>query len=244
MSDRKELANHVNTDVELASLPTIRIREMLAEAFQQTIEGIQRTAVLIAELDRRNEDIGCAIPMLQYLRSIAAGQLLAAIVFRFLDHPQVLRVAMRIPIEDQQKLADGGLVPLAVKQETGGWTHRMVDPATLRFDELSQVFGDTGIRPESAQIAYRESLVVKSKTVKLISKGDNFKIGGKTFPKGEVVKAITDNCDNDNTDDPKTAVVTCKLTDKEHIALKRRAADAKSSVPDMVRRALKLSQLI
>lgn len=65
-------------------------------------------------------------------------------------YPQVLRMASRLPIKDQQHIADGQ----AVKLMLIGGDHLMVKPCDMTAEQRSQVFSTNSIRTEAQQIAW------------------------------------------------------------------------------------------
>ena len=144
---------------DLASATTEELRRELAAALEVTAHQLLRLASIVAELERRGEDLaGLKLGLLGYLRRIAAGQLLPELVVLYQGSPAVLRAASMLPPADQRRLASGEPFELVVPRPDGhGWDTRLVEPSWLRPSQLRQLIGPAGIRPAGEQIALLES---------------------------------------------------------------------------------------
>lgn len=137
-----------NTD--LALIPTPDLRRMLVEALGLTAQRLRQVASLIAELERRGEDLSeLRITMLAHLRAIAAGTLLPEAVERYARRPTVLRRVMEMPISEQQRLLE--LASVEVLNVNG--TVKSLPPLAVPHNQVGQVFGECGVRSVEEQRA-------------------------------------------------------------------------------------------
>lgn len=80
----------------LSSETTDRLRERLAQILARTAEDLIEMARIVRELESRGEDLsGLRLGMIDYLRRIAAGQLLPGLVVRLSGQPRRRRERVR-----------------------------------------------------------------------------------------------------------------------------------------------------
>lgn len=247
------IAKREKDKTDLAALPTDALRAELAQQMTVTAQHLQRLASIVAELERRGEDLSeLKVGMLGYLRRIAAGQLHPDAVVRYLDYPMLLNRVATLPVTDQERLATGEPIKLVVWRE-GKTETRMMDPIKLTRDQVSQVFGPGAIRDEVGQIAVLESRFARPEQhakptttgkCRADRKTGTVRVGRYVVPASDLVAALADLRDEgeDTADADKTIPVM--LTETQHRKLRVRAAEGGKSMADLVRTALRASGLI
>lgn len=132
---------------DLSGLATEELRQQLAEALRITALDFVRLAMIVTELESRGEDLETLkIGILHHLRKIACGQLLPDVVVRFYLMPVLISAIGNLPIPDQQRLASGELVQVAIQTPNGDLTHRLADPLEMTQAQRKQVFAKDHIR--------------------------------------------------------------------------------------------------
>lgn len=239
---------------DLAALPTDALRAELAQQMTVTAQHLQRLASIVAELERRDEDLSeLKVGMLGYLRRIAAGQLHPDAVVRYLDYPMLLNRVATLPVNDQERLANGDPIKLVVWRE-GKTETRMMDPIKLTRDQVSQVFGSSGvIRDEVGQIAVLESRFARPKQqakptatgrCRADRKTGTVRVGRYVVPASDLVAALADLRDEDEDTADADKTIPVMLTEAQHRKLRVRAAEGGKSMADLVRTALRAAGLI
>jgi len=183
---------------DLHAMPTETLKLELAKSLQITVENFQRMAFIIRELEERGEDLeSLRISLLTYLRKIAHGQLAAAAVVRFASRPDLLARVSRLPLPDQEFLAQGGPIDLVVRQGES-MTTRKLDPFTLERNQLAQVFDTDKIRSTSEQIALIESKPANTEkttrkpgSIRVDRERKGLILGRKFFSANEILEALS-----------------------------------------------------
>lgn len=231
-------------DIEAAD--TESLKERLTTLLARTADDLRQMAAIVGELERRGEDLSALrLGIIDHLRRIASGQLLPEIVVRFSGFPQMLRIACHLPLADQQKLAAGEPVEMAVwRGDAVDW--RRVDPMCLTRDQVHQVFAGDRLRGKVEQIAYLEDRRQRrpsegKRKARGVVRADRER-GGVTVKRtfvaaADVVAALAELAAPDD-ETERTSSVVFKLTDDEHRQLKQAALDGATTVSDLVRRAL------
>lgn len=138
---------------ELSSLSTEQLKSKLAESLAVTAAQLVRSAAIVLLLEERGEDVeALKIGMLQYLRKIALGQLLPAVVVRFASKQAALDCIVKLTLTDQKRLAEGEPVILLVYDTNGRQDYVKADPLTMTRDQMKQAFGKDYIRNEAEQL--------------------------------------------------------------------------------------------
>jgi hypothetical protein len=239
-----ELIERSQTDLSTRS--TDELRAQLAETLEITVANLLRMAAIVAELERRGVDLAdLRLGLVGYLRQIAHGRLAARAVVRFAERPLLLRSVSSLPLPDQERLAEGERVQLAVHQE-GAVTHRLVDPLDLSADQVRRVFGRDGLRTVEQQVPLLEERRAAPRkraprrgTVSADSERSGLRIGRSFAPLEEVLAALAElaDADYDETAEGEAALVL-KLSAAQHQQLKVRAARSRSSMTTLALRAL------
>lgn len=142
----------------LLALDDAALQQELIDGLRLTAASLMRLACIVRILEERGKDLSdLRIGLLSYLRKIAYGQVLAEVVVRFAEHPDLMRRVSQLPIPDQERLASGEPIQLAVWRVGGGTDHRMVDPLSLTKKQIGQVFGPARLRPLHEQIVRMEA---------------------------------------------------------------------------------------
>lgn len=243
---------------QVSALPTERLRDELARGLAMTATNLVRLAVIVRALEERGEDLSelHGLGMVAYLRQIAHGQVLPEAVVRFSGYPMLLERVRGLPLPDQKRLTDGETVKLVILTD-GRSDHRLADPLKLTRDQVSQVFARDHIRDEQEQRAMLEDRQARPKPSKPVFHGriraDRERDGiviGKTFvPAGDVLGAMADLRGGESVEEFATgdeAMVTAvvKLTVAERERLKRAALNARSSMQELIYRALQSAGVI
>lgn len=247
----------VQTADELARLTTDELRAELSRGLQITANTLTRLAAIVAELERRGEDLShLRFALIGHLRRIAAGQVIPELVVRFQGTPRLLQRLVLLPITDQKRLASGELVQLAVRGQGGTVTHRMVDPMTLNGEQMRQVFADDHIRDYAEQapiVEAKQPIAIEGPPAKRPTRAANIRadqkrgglVIGRTFvTKADVLDALLALAGPDSESEHRTRPVNSALTPDEHAALRASAAEADISLNEIIHRALRAAGVI
>lgn len=233
---------------ELAALSSDRLRARLAEVMTTTAEGLREMASIVGELERRGEDLSdLRIGIVDHLRRIASGQLLAEVVIKCAGQPRLLSIAARLPLEDQRRLVSGQPFDLAVWR-SGKIEWRKIDPLSATPSQLMQLFHVDRVRTQSEQVSLLEqsgsTARPKKTTVKAKAKADpirnGIKVGRSFVPLEDVLLALAElaQADYDDTVEDEEASVAVRLSAAQHQQLRARAAKSKSTMAFLIRRAM------
>jgi len=233
---------------DLATLDVAGLRRELVASLSLTAAHLTRLAWIVRLLEERGEDLSdLRIGLLDYLRRIAHGQVLAELVARHAASPALLRTLAALPLPEQARIAGGGQVTLVVRGTDGKFDRRLADVARMTRGQVAQVFGPSGLRDEPEQILLLEGRPPSRETGATSPPGrgkvevDRVRGGllvGKLFvPAGEVVLALA-GLKGDPDGSPADVGVSVKLTEAEHVALKNASTRSGASMNVLVRRAL------
>ena len=240
---------------DLTSLTIDDLRAELAKQMQLTAQHLIRLAAVVAELERRGEDLSdLRIGMLHHLRRIAAGQVLPEIVVRFANAPGLLAKIGAMPIPDQQRLIDGESIKLLVNSPDGGVGHLMVDPMKLTRQQVTQIFARDHIRDEQEQrlvlAAQRNKNSQRPKTavhgkIRTNRKDKTVSVGRYQIDVPNLLAALAELAEDYGDDEGEdTKPVAIQLTESQHRRLRMKAAESGRIMGDMVRDALRAYGLI
>lgn len=243
------------TAIDPALLPTLSVEELrneLAKSLQWTAAGFVRVAMLVAELERRGEDLSTLkIPMLAHLRAIASGQFLPELLVRYHGSPLLLRHLGRLSIGDQKRIVEKGTIPV-LSYKGDDEIVQEIDPATAGSGVIYQVFADGKLRSPDEQrilLLSRKRKPQAKPPRELSARVDHEKGGirvGKAFvPKAEVVLVLSELAgplEGFNPDDGETATV--RLTKGEKARLKALERECGLSEWQIIRNALRACGLI
>lgn len=242
-------------DTELSRASSDDLKARLGSLLARTAEDLREMSAIVAELERRGEDLaGLRLGIVDHLRRIAAGQLLPEIVVQYAGYPQLLRVATGLPLPDQRRLLDEAAVALAVWRE-GRIEFRRADPLCLTPAQLRQVFIGERLRTDAEQVSYLESRALpkpdskagQRSRVRADRQRGGVRIGRSFAPLGDVLEAIAQLrgyarvAGDEDTGMTQAAV---RLSQDELRAIKVAAAQSDCSMTDLIRRALWATGLV
>jgi len=133
-----------------------RLKEMLVEKFEATIERIVEIASIVRVLENRGEDLDeLKIGMIDWFRRVAYGQVLPEVLINYGDNQKLLKKISNLPIPDQKRISSGESVEVLAYVD-GAATERKVSPYDMTNKEINQVFCNGKIRSLSEQRGYLE----------------------------------------------------------------------------------------
>jgi hypothetical protein len=246
---------------ELEALPTEALKDELLRALRWTSEGLVRIALIVRTLEERDEDLSnLKVTLLPYLRQIAHGQVLPDVVVRFGESPLLVRHISALPLPDQDRLARGELIPMAVKRPDGSVTHLLADPLSLRREQVAMVFARDRIRPLEEQVVLLEGKPIPRRRrdvgppsnarVKPDRERGGIVVGRTFIPAAEAVAALAAlnrewaGEDEDEPPDGERKQVNVVLTEPQHERIRKAAYDGRTKIATLVRRALAAYGLI
>lgn len=231
---------------ELLALSTEALRAELAQQMQATAQHLLRLAWIVRILEDRGEDLsGLMVPLLDYLRRIAYGQVLPEVVVRFADQPLLLAAVASLPIPDQRPFAEGQPLRLVVpvpEAQGGGWTHRLVPPARLGKAGVSQAFDRGRLRSEGEQKEWLLAQASRSATrgQRHVQRGKaradrstgEIVVGRSRAPLADVLAAAAD-LKGPAEEGDRTEACVVLLTEGEHRRLETRAAEGGTTMAEL-----------
>lgn len=229
------------------------LRDRLKRALTRTASDLVEMALIVRELEGRGEDLSSLrLGLVDHLRRIAAGQLLPDLVVRFSGFPALLQIASSLALPDQERLAGDKPLPLAVWRE-GRIEWREVDPLSLTWAQLRQVFAGTRFRSQAEQVSRLEDAatkrVARPRPARSHVRADRERGGlvcGRSFAAhDEVLAALAELAQADYDDEVEgDAPLVVKLSAAELRQIKVRAARTGTTMGRLVRRALVAAGLI
>lgn len=251
-----ELVTTPIRELTLADQTTDALREQLSSLLARTADDLREMAAIVGELERRGEDLsGLKLGIIEHLRRIATGQLLPEIVVRFSGFPQLLRIAVHLPLGDQRRLIEHGVVSLACWRD-GKIEFRRVDPLALSGPQVRQAFASDRIRSDAEQVSYLETHPgalgrlkrTPSRARVRADKGrGGVRIGRSFASAAEVLGALAElrgfgRLVGD--DDASYVQAAVRISESELRTLKTAAAQGGCSLSDLIRRALWAAGLV
>lgn len=239
--------------LELTEMSTDQLKKTLVATMAKTVAQLTRLAWIVRVLEERGEDLGdLKIGLVPYLRQIAYGQILPEVVMRFAERPTLVKVISALPIPDQQRLAQGGRVMLAVRAPDGSFDHRMVDPLNLTGSQIPRVFAKDRIRPIDEQLVLagedppkKKIPVIDTGPVRIDRKRNGLIVGRRFIPVAQVVDALArlrlsadPDLDADEETETGKHTVVVLLDDPQFEKLRQTAFDGRTKHSVLIRRAL------
>ena len=205
-------------EARLRPQSTEDLRFRFHECFAGAANLINEAAVCVKLLQERGENLS-GLHMVGTFRRVASGQVLAELIWKFIESPSFNRQAVeRLPLDDQKKLARDPMVVLVEpKPKGGGYERRRVDLTTAPAPAVKLAIGPDGLRSVEEQLAYLGAHKTSYAVVKAVAEKDE---------EEEVIQ------------EPLTHQVVVKLTSTEMEALKIRAALAHCTEREIARRYL------
>lgn len=192
---------------QLATLSVAELKGELQKALTVTAEHLRYLAAVWNELENRGEDLShLKTGLVGYLPMIAHNRIDPRLIVQYADRKTVLAAISRLPIAEQERLADTGHVTLATTDSDGHRQDVERPLNKLSQSELYQVFSEDGIRAPDQQYALLEKRSERrdrrsdkrKDTVRTISSehvgGDTyFKIGNKRIKEASLLKALAEH---------------------------------------------------
>lgn len=244
---------------DLFEMSREQLRDAMAESLGRTAAELVRLAWIVRLLEERGEDLtDLKLDLVPYLRLIAYGQLSPELVVRYGHSSGIMKVARGLPLPDQDCLARGDRVPMAILRPDGSTDQQMADPSLMTTEQIRQVFALGRIRSIEEQVLIlRDRPARKPKRrpqsvgrVHVTTVGDGIIVEGRFIPKADVVGALammanpeTREQDDEDEDDSRKALVVY-LLESQHERLKQAADKGKTKMATLVRRALAAYGLI
>jgi hypothetical protein len=244
---------------DLATMTTQELRAAMTAAMARTVEQLARLAWIVRILEERGEDLtDPRIGLMPYLRQIAYGQTLPEVVIRYAERPALVKAISALPRPDQQRLASGEPVPLAIRREDGTVEQRMVDPSHLVGEQVGRVFARDRIRTIDEQVIMIEARAYSSPRdptltaagITVDRKRRGLVIGRRFVPVAAVVEALGALAETDDStadqehDDNRTAQLNLMLTPDEYTRIREAAHVGHSKMSRVARQALRVAGLI
>jgi len=178
-----------------AQLSTEEIHEEIASFATLASEVVARWAVLLKELSKRRAPHPMfRHPVMQFWESIAECRLSprAAVLLADRNRGTMIRAVLPLPIVEQEAIAEGREIPVAVQTDIGEIKsdnvpiHRM-DAATMK-----RAFSTKGIRTvhEQAEIIRAEGKVERHGSITVDRTHGRLRIGNQTFTPDEFEAAF------------------------------------------------------
>jgi hypothetical protein len=244
------------TGGEFEDWPTDRLKDELARCIEITAVTLTRAAGIFVVLERRGEDLtalrrgwGWTFPM------IAAGQLAAEAVVRFCGAPSHLKALVGLPLDEQRRIANGGLIEVVMRDDPK--VTAQLSLKQIRTDILPVVFQNGEVLPPAAQRAnlqaqakaLKQQAKTPPKVYRVQSRPDGtIKVGNSVAKKSEVLDALAADAAPDKIppgpkDDPaardyKTAVV--RLWPAEHKLFTNYCRSVDLPESEVIRKALRI----
>lgn len=231
---------------DLTALDTPALRKRLAQTLTVTAEVLQDLAVIWRELERRGEDLSDLQSGLSaYLPMIASGHVAAEAVVQFAGRASVLRQIAQLPIEEQRRLADGGMVRVLVTQPNGTVSEEDLPAQRLSLSQIRQVFAGGRIRRPAEQLrALGASISHQERPrVAIESSTGMVRVGRSLAPAAEVAAALAAGTVAPPLEGERSPVMVA-VSAEEHAAIKRMAADRGVTMQDLMRGALAMAGLL
>jgi hypothetical protein len=140
----------VTAMADLHQMTTPELRAELVRGLSMTAEGLVRMSAVWRELEDRGEDLSdLRHGIATFLPLIAAGRLAPEAVVAFASRRSVLRALEGLPLDEQRRLAAGGLLAVIDPSRPGEVIETRLD--LLPSSALALVFDDGAIRPPQLQ---------------------------------------------------------------------------------------------
>jgi len=252
--------NPIQPPAELVQMSTDKLRAALTAALARTVAQLTKLAWIVRILEERGEDLtDLRLGLMPYLRQIAYGQVLPEVVVRYAEHHALIRAISALPLPDQERLAKGEHVQLAVRRPDGTADHRMVDPLHLVRDQVSRVFARGRLRTLEEQIVLLEAAPAKPAAgtapttvsgVHVDRKRRGLRIGRKFVAVAAVTEALAllsgpaDPAPESDDDDGRTVQFGFMLTEAEYDRIREAAHQGRTKMSTLTRQALRAAGLI
>jgi hypothetical protein len=227
---------------EIEALADDQIEKRFAEATLRTAHGLLEMAACVRVLENRGHNLsGLKMAILPYLRLIAHGQLMPELVLRFAASPSLLAAAARLPMPDQKRLIDKGVVPMAVIEADRSIGIREVDPRVLSRRELSRVFGETGLVPPNQQIVAPHAKRSAKRRVRVDGLSRTVWISNTSAPLADFLSAMANAAGRQGDIDRRDVngpSVGARLTEEERDRLRAACKAMRLDEAEFVRRAI------
>lgn len=227
---------------EIESLATEEVEHRFAEATLRTARGLLEMAACVRVLESRGHDLtSLKMAILPYLRLIAHGQLVPELVLRFAASPSLLAAAARLPVNDQRKLLETGVVSVSVVEADRSIGVRDVDPRALSRHELSRIFSDSGIVPPERQVIAPRQRTARKRRVRIDAKSRQVYISNASAPLADFMAAMAEAAGRQGDIDRRDVngpSVGARLTEEERERMRAACKAMRIDEDEFVRRAI------
>jgi hypothetical protein len=152
-----EIAGMIDLPNDLSSFTDEQLENTLVEGGGLTAKILWNMGRAWSELKRRGRDMSEFYlgKFTDWIESVAAGTVVPELVVALIGCQRILRRVAELPPDEQRRIAKGGGIPVVEKRD-GNYDTRMLPLSAIiiRNDIVKQVFGDRGLRTETAQKAY------------------------------------------------------------------------------------------
>lgn len=221
-----------------------QLRRMLADCLSRAVDGLRDAAAIVRVLEERGEDLSeFRGGLFNYLPRIAYGQVLPEVIVRFAGSAHLMSRIAQLPIPQQKRLGDGGMIDVVVRRGDHFDTRKM-SPLSLGHEQIRQVFAGGFLRSVPEQIAYLEAdstpepafPSAKPTKVRADARTGTLRIGRHEIKADEALKAIGGMAPIDQAAEGKSRSVT--LDADIVLKLEKIALGRNTSVKHLIRMAV------
>lgn len=138
--------------IEIENADSATLRRELLGAMTMTARQLGYLAAIWRELDRRGEDLSdLRSGLAAYLPLIARGTLHADMVVKYAGQKMLLAAVARLPMPEQQRLAEAGYVTLVGVDGEGGQMEVQTALHRLSAADVRHVFAEHRLRTSAEQ---------------------------------------------------------------------------------------------
>ncbi|MCW7763391.1 hypothetical protein [Photorhabdus luminescens] len=183
----------------IASASVDDLKRELGRALDITADYIRYLGEIWRELESRGEDLSeLRHGLLAYLPLVANNTVDPRLIINYAGQKTLLAALARLPIKQQQDIADSGYVSIA--KETNGegkFTEVQVKLTELKANDIYTIFGEDRIRTPAEQIKLKKSLNLNTRIknpnkekIKIDPENDSLIIRGMRIPREDIANAL------------------------------------------------------
>lgn len=140
----------------VADWDEVRLLETLAEALAHAAEGLRRACVCAVALEAREAELPMLPQVFRFAREIAEGRLSPQAAWVITGLPRkvsagAVRALCALPHAEQERIAGGGPIKIAVRDKDGRIRFEDRQIWTLTQAQLALAFGEDGLTPPEEQ---------------------------------------------------------------------------------------------
>ncbi|GEM_PF-515399 len=236
----------VYPEPELHNIPTATLRAELARLLTITADHLMYLAAVWRELENRGEDLSpLRTGLAAYLPLIASHQLCAEAVIRFAGNQTLLRAVATLPLQEQERLAQGGMVPVLCVDERGEFAPRETPAHALTAAQARIVFDAGKVRDLDEQRSIIDSVrmkranrgskkTIQTDKIRIDRVKREIRVGKVRLTVPEILSALGEMFPLSVAPEGETKQYWFYLTEEEHRALRIRAAETGMSGSKLV----------